>query len=109
MEKTFDNSKRTKNQPDDKIRFDSTLTESGILFESGEIVTDGLIVELAREAERLWLAKDDDNFIKMFTSENSKFESLSDDDQRKLLLTKISKGGHIASNLFYLDDAAENK
>jgi hypothetical protein len=65
------------------------LQESGILLESGELVTDGRVVEIAKEIKRLWEAKD---YKGVMDADPYRF-NLTDEEHRQLNRTIFTESG----------------
>ena len=69
------------------------LTESGVLLNSGETLTEGKVVEFAREASELWTAKDYKGLVDLIC-ERATVEIESQDDYMLLSGTVICEKGH---------------
>jgi hypothetical protein len=77
----------------------SWLTESGIRIKGGETITEGKVLEIVKEAERLWDIEDDDGFMALF-EEGSVFSKLSGEDQELIMRTAIC--GHSRLQIYVL-------
>ena len=63
------------------------LPEVGIVYENSELITEGPMVEILREAKRLYESGDIEGFSNS-VFENPIYQNLSDKEKRILLLTE---------------------
>ena len=74
------------------------LTDIGIVTESGETITNGPVVQIAREAARLLEVGNNDGFETLF-DENSAYSQMNESDRRSILNTVINKTGYTLKRL----------
>jgi hypothetical protein len=82
---------------DDEEELYVEITENGLELSTGEIISEGRIVEIAREAKRLIEAKDDDAFYDLLHTEE--VGSMDDEQQRILLSTYVTEDDDIMDEI----------
>ena len=70
----------------------NVLTESGVLLNSGETLTEGKVVEFAREASSLWNGKKYQEYVELI-NDRATVEIEDQDDWSTLCDTVICKRG----------------
>jgi hypothetical protein len=77
------------------------LQESGILMDNGDLITEGRVLEVAREIRKRWYAKDCKGIMEIMANN----AGLNDDEYTKLHSIVLTESGRVL--LHILSDASD--